>query len=149
LLPVRWQSPSSTPEKKAMVYLLSALKTTKTTKVSMRGFTAEISDIEGGVIVHLSGELDAGSSVIADNAIEESIGSGIKTLLIDCTELSYISSAGLGVLLSSYQACRQADISFILYALNAKIQNVFEIVGLHNVMTITDTKEEAIAKAIH
>ncbi len=113
----------------------------------MRGFTADISDIEGGVIIHLTGELDAGSSVVADHAIEESIAAGIKTLLIDCTELSYISSAGLGVLLSAYQACRRDNISFILYALNPKIQNVFEIVGLHNVMTITGTREEAIAKA--
>ncbi|WP_242928791.1 STAS domain-containing protein [Pontibacter vulgaris] len=114
----------------------------------MRGFTADITDIEEGVIVHLAGELDAGSSVVADTAIEESIAAGVKKLLIDCTELSYISSAGLGVLLAAYQACRQANITFILYALNAKIQNVFEIVGLHNVMTITDTKEQALAKTV-
>ena len=110
----------------------------------IKGFTTSIKEIEQGMIVYLSGELDANSAIAADQVLENAIASGIHSLLLDCDQLQYISSAGLGVLLATYQSCKQKNIEFILYNLKPKIWNVLEIVGLHNILTIKDTEQEAL-----
>ena len=87
------------------------------------------------------GDVDASSSIELDNAIEEAIESGGKKFLIDCSNLDYISSAGLGVL----EEFRKRDITMIIYGLNEKVANVFEILGLDQLLVIKQTKEEAKA----
>ncbi|MDH5597694.1 MAG: STAS domain-containing protein, partial [Cyclobacteriaceae bacterium] len=51
-------------------------------------------DIE---IIEVIGEVDASSSIKLDNAIKESIDAGYTKIIVDCSNLEYISSAGLGV----------------------------------------------------
>lgn len=46
------------------------------------------------------GEVDASSSIELDLVIAKSVGEGYTRILVDCTALEYISSAGLGVFMS-------------------------------------------------
>ena len=78
-----------------------------------------------------------------DNAISEAVKSGQKRFLVDCTSLDYISSAGLGVFMSHIEAFKKHDISLVLYGLNQKVENVFGILGLDQLLKIEETKEEA------
>ncbi|MEM7107452.1 MAG: STAS domain-containing protein [Bacteroidota bacterium] len=91
------------------------------------------------------GDVDASSSIELDNAIEEAIESGGKKFLIDCSNLEYISSAGLGVFMSYIEEFRKRNIIMIIYGLNEKVANVFEILGLDQLLTIKQTKDEAKA----
>lgn len=92
------------------------------------------------------GDVDASSSIELDNAIEEAIESGGKQFLIDCTNLDYISSAGLGVFMSYIEEFRKREITMIIFGLNEKVENVFEILGLDQLLVIKQTKEEAQAE---
>lgn len=47
-------------------------------------------------ILRLIGEVDASNSILLDQSIQEILEQGATVLLIDGTELEYISSAGLG-----------------------------------------------------
>lgn len=56
---------------------------------------------EDGVdVLVLIGEIDASSSIELDLAIAKSVGEGYSRILVDCSALDYISSAGLGVFMS-------------------------------------------------
>jgi anti-sigma B factor antagonist len=94
-------------------------------------------------LIHLSGDLDASSCILLDKVISEAATGGEKKLLIDCNDLQYISSAGLGVFMSYLQDFETQGISMTLYGLNAKVKKVFQILGLDALINIVNTKEEA------
>ena len=91
------------------------------------------------------GEIDASSSIALDNAINEAIESGNKKFLADCSRLDYISSAGLGVFMSYIEEFKKKDITFVIFGLNEKVRNVFEILGLDQLLVLHTTKEEGQA----
>ncbi|MEQ8245372.1 STAS domain-containing protein [Fulvivirga sp.] len=94
-------------------------------------------------LITIVGEVDASSSIELDNAIAEAIKSGNKAFLVDCTSLEYISSAGLGVFMSYIEDFKKNDIHIVLFGMNEKVRNVFEILGLDQLLTIRGEKEEA------
>ena len=53
---------------------------------------------DGADILAIVGEIDASSSIELDLTIAKSVGEGHTKILVDCSALEYISSAGLGVL---------------------------------------------------
>ncbi|ABG57486.1 STAS domain-containing protein [Cytophaga hutchinsonii] len=94
-------------------------------------------------IVAIEGDLDASSSIQLDQAIEEAVANGENKIIVDCSQLEYISSAGLGVFMSYIQDFQSNNISLVLCHLSEKVRNVFQILGLDELLKIVDTKEEA------
>ncbi|WP_114779557.1 STAS domain-containing protein [Botryobacter ruber] len=110
----------------------------------MKQFDVTTSWTKGMMEVALSGELDASSSAKADQALERAIDMDIKSLLINCQQLTYISSAGLGVFLAHFQAYSNRGIRMVFYGMQPKIRNIFEIVGLQSIFSIASTFEDAV-----
>jgi anti-sigma B factor antagonist len=106
-----------------------------------------INRIQDGEIdtIVLVGEVDASSSIEVDNAISQSLENGFRKILIDCTALEYISSAGLGVFMSYIEEFRNEGNSMVLFGMNEKVANTFGILGLDQLLQIVTNKEEAIA----
>ncbi|MCG8389010.1 MAG: STAS domain-containing protein [Cytophagales bacterium] len=96
-------------------------------------------------LLSVVGEVDASSSIELDNAINDAIESGNKKFLVDCSHLEYISSAGLGVFMSYIEEFKKRDITLVIYGLNEKVSNVFEILGLDQLLSIRASKDEAKA----
>ena len=94
-------------------------------------------------IIGINGDLDASSCIILDKSISEAVSKGEKKIIIDCSRLNYIYSAGLGVFMSYLQDFESNKISLVLFGLNEKVNNVFQILGLDQLIKIVDTKEEA------
>ncbi len=102
------------------------------------------SEIEGSYfIIRISGDVDASSSIHLDNAIADAINKQPKYILIDCSDLNYISSAGLGVFMSYLQEFEAKDIELVVFGLSKKVFNVFEILGLDQLLRITETEGQA------
>jgi anti-sigma B factor antagonist len=97
------------------------------------------------LLIKVSGEVDASSSIFLDNALEEAVGNHEKKIVVDCSELNYISSAGLGVFMSYIQEFENNGVQMVLYGMNPKVKNTFEILGLDQLLKITDDKEQALA----
>jgi anti-sigma B factor antagonist len=96
-------------------------------------------------ILLIDGELDASSSIILDNAFTEALLKKENKILVDCSRLNYISSAGLGVFMSYLQDFENDNISMVLYQVSDKVKNVFTILGLDSLIRIVANKEEAMA----
>lgn len=94
--------------------------------------------------VHIEGDLDASSCLLLDNTIASAIELGEKVLLINCEKLNYISSAGLGVFMSYIQDFENNNVNMVIYGLAEKVKNVFQILGLDELLKIVNTYEEAI-----
>ena len=98
---------------------------------------------EGIDILAIIGEIDASSSIELDLTIAKSVGEGFKKILVDCSALEYISSAGLGVFMSYIEEFKDKGIHMVLFALKEKVANTFGILGLAELLQICPSRAEA------
>ncbi len=98
---------------------------------------------EDFLILTLEGEVDASSSIHLDKALGKAIEQNHKKILVDCNNLNYISSAGLGVFMSYIEDFQSQNINLVLFGLSDKVKNVFEILGLDQLLKISKNLEEA------
>src|SRR6478609_3092638 len=95
-------------------------------------------------LISIEGDLDASSCINLDKTISEAVSRGEKKIMVDCSRLSYISSAGLGVFMSYLQDFQANNVSMVLFGLSDKVKNVFQILGLDQLLKIYNSKAEAI-----
>lgn len=99
---------------------------------------------EDGIdFIMVIGEIDASSSIELDLAIAKSVGEGFSKILIDCSALEYISSAGLGVFMSYIEECKDRGIKMVLFGMSDKVVNTFNILGLNELLQIAKDKVQA------
>lgn len=98
---------------------------------------------DGADIIALIGEIDASSSIELDLAIAKSVGEGYNKILVDCSALEYISSAGLGVFMSYVEEFNDKNIRMVLYGMSDKVANTFQILGLNELLNIAEDKVQA------
>ena len=98
---------------------------------------------DGADVMSLIGEIDASSSIELDLAIAKSVGEGYSKILIDCSALEYISSAGLGVFMSYIEEFKDRNVKMVLFGMNDKVANTFSILGLNELLKIGKDKVEA------
>jgi anti-sigma B factor antagonist len=99
----------------------------------------------GCYVIGIEGDLDASSCIVLDKAIAEAVSQNEQKILVDCSRLNYISSAGLGVFMSYLQDFENNKISLILFNLSDKVKNVFQILGLDELIKIVNSKEDALS----
>ncbi|GHE53234.1 MULTISPECIES: STAS domain-containing protein [Roseivirga] len=95
------------------------------------------------LLIAVEGDADASSAINLDKAIRDAFDEHHQNILIDCTNLNYISSAGLGVFMSYIEEISTNSVNFILFGLSEKVLKVFAILGLDQLLTIKENKEEA------
>jgi anti-sigma B factor antagonist len=86
--------------------------------------------------IALKGDLDASNSLLLDDALERAVACSPLEVQVNCRELDYISSAGLGVLISHLQNLTDSNISLTLCRMNPRIRDVFHLMGLEAFLTI-------------
>lgn len=89
------------------------------------------------------GELDANSSMFMDEKIGELIAANKVKIHINCSQLTYISSAGLGVFISYLDEIMEKGGKIIFSDMQNNIKDVFDLLGLSEIMTIVEDKEDA------
>lgn len=100
--------------------------------------------LETNVIeVKVIGDLDANSSIDLDTFFKKQFKSNVYCFYINCEELKYISSAGLGVFISHLEFLDQNNGKFVFFNMSAIVYDTFKILGLHDVMNIADDKDSA------
>ena len=88
------------------------------------------------------GEVDASSSLHLYESISVAT-SKYKTIMVNCEQLEYISSAGLGVFMSYINDLEEKQVKMVLFGLSNKVKHVFQILGLDQLLKITHNEEEA------
>lgn len=88
----------------------------------------------GKLTLTLNGRLDTMTSPDLEAVLKESLD-GVTELVLDCTDLEYISSAGLRVLLGAQKAINSTG-KMLIRNVNGPVMEVFEVTGFTDVFTI-------------
>ena len=89
----------------------------------------------GAKVVNLNGRLDTVTSPELEKVINPLIEAG-KTVVLNCENMEYISSAGLRVVLSTHKMCTAAGGTFIVRNVTAEVKAVFDMTGFSRLLTI-------------
>lgn len=100
-----------------------------------------IEELEDRLVIGIEGDLDTQSSILLDEELEKQFNRGLKTVLIDCKKLNYISSPGIGVFTSRLDDCKRENIRLVLFDVQEKVFEVFRILGLQTLLPILKTDE--------
>jgi len=101
-------------------------------------------EVNGVLILSPKGNLDFNQATSFQDTATAEIEKGAKKVLINFTELSFISSAGLRVLIVLAKLLQQKNGTFALALMNEQILEVFSISGFEKLFTIYSSEEEAL-----
>jgi anti-anti-sigma factor len=96
-------------------------------------------------ILTLRGRLDTETSADLELGVQDLLGAGERNFLIDLGGVSYVSSAGLRVLLALAKQLDQGRGSLRLCALNPSVTQVFEVAGFSKLFVIFKDQAAALA----
>lgn len=91
----------------------------------------------------ISGVIDVYSVSDFKNALIKSIATHHTRIVIDFSELDFIDSTGLGVLVSAIKRERAVRGRLVLVITSDNIKRIFEITSLDRIISIYETIEDA------
>jgi len=109
-------------------------------------FSIHKSTEQGLSILALEGYLDAHTAPEFEKAVESEFQAGHIQMVVECSRLTYISSAGLGVFMSFIEEIRAAGGDIKICALAPKVFQVFDILGFSALFDIVPDLPAAVER---
>ena len=94
-------------------------------------------------IVHLAGEIDLWTGPVFANAIATAQRAPASLIVIDLTNVTFIGSMGLQLLITAHDDALRADRQLRVAHGGGVARRVFEVAGVHQLLAIYETLERA------
>ncbi|NQU11059.1 STAS domain-containing protein [bacterium] len=95
-------------------------------------------------LVKLTGSLDMYSFPRLESQLSALFEEGHHRVVLDCRELDYIGSAGLGALIGFAKQAREQGGDVKLLNVPERIYKIIELLGFTKVLQVHDTEEKAL-----
>ncbi|MCY3815160.1 MAG: STAS domain-containing protein [Gammaproteobacteria bacterium] len=100
----------------------------------------------GTLVAAPSGRIDGFNAQDFHQTMTGSISDDDAAVLVDMSDINYISSAGLRAVLMIAKTLWQRKAKFMLCSLSGSIGEVFKMSGFDKIIEIHDSKDDALAK---
>ncbi|MFQ5436665.1 MAG: STAS domain-containing protein [Anaerolineae bacterium] len=94
-------------------------------------------------IVYVNGRLDQTLTPQLETVLNEILTQEQEQIIVDLSQVNYINSGGLRCLVSAWRKARQQSGDLKLSGLNARLSEIFGMVGFDKVFHIHATPEQA------
>lgn len=105
-------------------------------------FAVRIDKPDDVLVVSAAGAVDLQTAPQLADAVADA-GRQSASFMLDLTEVDFLSSAGLSVLVTAAQHAQTAGGRLAIVATNRTVLRALEVTGLDTVLTIFDTEGEA------
>ncbi len=112
----------------------------------MTDFKIHHRDGDGVSIIELKGYLDAHTAPDLETAFQKLLNEKKYNVVVNCRDLSYISSAGLGVFMAYVEDIRKNMGDIKLTNMSSKVYNVFDLLGFPLLYEIFKDEQEAVSR---
>lgn len=101
--------------------------------------------VENGVsLLEVEGEVDAYTVPRLEKALSDLLAQGHSRLVLDASQVGFISSAGLRAIMFAHREALQLGGEVRVFGLNAQVRRAFEMAGLDECLRLSDTRQEAM-----
>lgn len=104
----------------------------------------QINENKDAIISFEENTLDANNAKALKERIQPILNAH-QNVLLDMSNLNFLDSSGLGALLSCLRIMNNKNGGLKLYAMTKPVQALFELVRMHRIFSIYNTREEALA----
>ena len=105
-----------------------------------------IEPLGGTLVAMVEGRIDGTNAMDFHGAVIDALGDDSGPLLIDFENVSYISSAGLRVVLSLAKTLQQRAGKFAICSLSGMIAQIFQTSGFDRIISTHATREDALGQ---
>jgi anti-anti-sigma factor len=95
-------------------------------------------------IIAIDGRIDTLNSAVLESEMDQLHSSGETKIIIDCSDIKYISSSGLRVFLNAQKKAITTKGKLSLCNMQLPIREIFDISGFSSIFTIFNTLDEAL-----
>jgi anti-anti-sigma factor len=106
--------------------------------------TIEQTQFGNKVVLHVAGRMDAENAHQFELRCESCIAEGYTSLIIDLSDLAYISSLGLRSVVAVSKKARDKGGELRICRMTGLVRQVFEITRLSQVFPVHDSVESAL-----
>ena len=99
----------------------------------------------GERVVTVGGEIDVYTAPLVREKLDEQITAGRTDIVVDLTDVTFLDSTGLGVLVGRLKLTRTMGGSMRIVGTDDRVLKVFSITGLDKVFEMHDDLESALA----
>jgi anti-sigma B factor antagonist len=125
---------------------MQVLRKKEKKETTMIDFKIHQRDNEDISVIELKGYLDAHTAPDLENAFQKLITENKYNIVVNCRDLSYISSAGLGVFMAYVEDVRKNKGDIKLTNMTPKVYNVFDLLGFPILYEIYKDEQEAVVR---
>jgi len=112
--------------------------------MSATQFSAHVRDADGGVVIALSGDVNALAEDELERAVTKALANTPDALVLDFAGTSYINSTGIALVVSLLRRARAARVPVVACGLSDHYREIFEITRLIDYMPIADDEASAL-----
>lgn len=112
----------------------------------MSDFKIQHREGDGVNVLELKGYLDAHTAPELESTFQKLLSDKKYKIVVNCKDLTYISSAGLGVFMAYIEDVRKNQGDIKLTNMTPKVYNVFDLLGFPILYEIYKDEKEAITK---
>lgn len=105
--------------------------------------------LNGAIILSIRGEVDLANAASLRTELTSAFGTGTRLIVVDLTDLRYIDSSGINVLLDTHRAFAKDGSAIVLVVGSSMIQRTLKIVGLEELIPMYPTVETAVENLHH
>lgn len=113
----------------------------------MVDLSIEMREMDGVAVVLPDGFINAHTVRQFESSLEGLVQAGKFHILLNCTRLSYISSAGLGAIMGLIETVRENGGDIQLCDLQENVYAIFDTLGFTQLYKVFPTEAEALAQA--
>jgi anti-sigma B factor antagonist len=103
----------------------------------------KVTDQSDCCVVSVTGRIDTLTSPDFKTGMDELVSAGAKMIVLDCSDLEYVSSAGLRVILIAAKAAKAAGGDLKCCSMQNMVKQVFDISGFSKMISIYQSLQEA------
>ena len=100
-------------------------------------------------IVAVRGEVDLFTAPEFKQRVNAAIEAGVRLVVVDLNEATFIDSSSLGILISAHKRLRMRGDRLVIVCEVPAILNTFTITGLDGVLAIDPSRDAALARELN
>lgn len=114
----------------------------------MADLSIEVRGVDGVAVLLPAGFINAHTVREFEEALESLVREGSYTILLDCRDLSYISSAGLGAIMGLIETVREHGGDILLCSLQENVYAIFDTLGFTQLYRVFADQDQALSAAL-
>ncbi len=108
------------------------------------GLKMAVEEIDRKIVVRLEGRIDAATAPLLERKLDHLLEQKHWQILLDFTQVEYLSSAGMRVLLSTTKKLKVHKGQLILFALTEEVAEIVRLAGFDKILHLCSSEKEAL-----